>query len=277
MLKKPWLMVLLVLVLALVVSGCSKARTDALKIAQTSAPPPATEKQPTNTTFGTQVPQFTNVQVSAVGSQYESVEQRFLCLDCHVIQTPKIVKDWAESKHGYFNVKCFVCHGTHDQDFVRQPTPERCRACHAQEVADYKASKHDNSKNFKAPTCKSCHPMHTFSLQVAKSAIICTNCHLDKEHVQLYPQSKMGVIFRTLGEGSAAMCVNCHMPKSNIHADDATATRNDRVPNHNVTETRDREKMVQVCLACHSERSARQKLFQTGDLWKKQWLGEGPQ
>lgn len=207
------------------------------------------------------------------GQAYRSVEMRFICVECHIVQTPTIVKDWNESKHGILGVKCYACHGTHDREFVLRPGPERCQACHALEVQGYRASRHDWSKNPRGPSCKSCHPMHTFSIEVAKNPVTCTQCHLDIKHVQLYPQSKMGAIYRTLGEGSAAFCVTCHKPKLSR---EQGSPPNGHVANHNVTESRDRERMVQICLDCHSERSAREKLLGS-ELWRQQWLGEGPQ
>jgi len=69
------------------------------------------------------------------------------CIDCHKKTTPRIVTDWQESKHSQNGIECSTCHGIEhssasDVAKVKIPTPETCEMCHAEQTAQFRASKH---------------------------------------------------------------------------------------------------------------------------------------
>jgi hypothetical protein len=57
------------------------------------------------------------------------------CAGCHEQATPAAWKAWNDGAHGLALVKCQVCHGSTGKDFTLRPSVERCRGCHAAEVA----------------------------------------------------------------------------------------------------------------------------------------------
>jgi hypothetical protein len=70
-----------------------------------------------------------------------------ICSDCHKNVNPGIVGDWQMSKHSAAGVDCANCHGENhktakDFDQAGIPTPEVCGACHEEQVAQFKSSKH---------------------------------------------------------------------------------------------------------------------------------------
>jgi hypothetical protein len=70
-----------------------------------------------------------------------------VCVNCHKIVTPNIVKDWQISKHSTNGVDCSTCHGSEHKSIadvakVEIPTPETCAACHEEKVTQYKKGKH---------------------------------------------------------------------------------------------------------------------------------------
>lgn len=69
------------------------------------------------------------------------------CVDCHKDLHPKIVADWRLSKHSQNDVNCQACHGSQHlskDDVARaEPAlPEKCAACHEQQVKQYSGGKH---------------------------------------------------------------------------------------------------------------------------------------
>ena len=74
------------------------------------------------------------------------------CVECHEKQEAV----WLGGKHGLMNVKCVVCHGSPDENFVFQPGPSRCRGCHGDKVADMEAKLPAKDR-----TCFLCHDNHT--------------------------------------------------------------------------------------------------------------------
>lgn len=168
-----------------------------------------------------------------------AVDTKFDCYQCHNKKeiTPWITMTWAESLHAKKGVKCPDCHGNHDSgfdsvEFTARPKSDKCMPCHPLKVKEVMASKHSG-----AVKCTSCHPRHTFSLEVARNPMICATCHLDSTHVQGYSKSKMGVVYETLDSNYSATCQTCHMPDGS----------------HDVDMTLDnRELMLKVCNKCHS-------------------------
>ena len=69
------------------------------------------------------------------------------CVTCHQQLTPTIVSDWKLSKHSKNGISCDTCHGAEhtskdDVAKVKLPTPDTCAQCHAQQVDQFKKSKH---------------------------------------------------------------------------------------------------------------------------------------
>jgi hydroxylamine dehydrogenase len=70
-----------------------------------------------------------------------------MCVDCHKLITPKIVSDWEMSKHQQNDVGCTECHGyqhTSKDDVAKAglALPEKCAACHEEQVNQFKTGKH---------------------------------------------------------------------------------------------------------------------------------------
>ena len=74
------------------------------------------------------------------------------CVECHDEQA----KVWLSGKHGLMNVKCVVCHGDPETNFVAKPTMSRCRGCHADQVSDV-----EKKQSAERQSCFVCHDNHT--------------------------------------------------------------------------------------------------------------------
>jgi hypothetical protein len=208
---------------------------------------------------------------------------RSLCLQCHsVSQTSFAVADWRESLHARAGVKCAACHGTHEAEFVTRPGPDRCLLCHAPETEEFLRSAHGPER---APGmgCVSCHDAHATDRGLASGVSLCTGCHLDSDHVQEFAASRMGVVLATHpigpdGSPRAPDCVTCHQPDSELLLETGDF-RNDRVTLHDPALTVARpedggpslardtvERLVPICVTCHSERNARHRLEHSDPL-----------
>lgn len=93
---------------------------------------------------------------------HPEVDTAITCDGCHREMTPQVVADWFAGAHGKNSVKCFVCHGTTGEDFVRTPHALRCVGCHAEQVPD--------DTETAAARCFTCHPGHLLSPHVAAKA-----------------------------------------------------------------------------------------------------------
>ncbi|MCL4490324.1 MAG: hypothetical protein M1510_00230 [Nitrospirae bacterium] len=74
------------------------------------------------------------------------------CSECHGAQ----MQAWQEGKHGLMGVKCLVCHGSTDKNFVPKPDIYRCRGCHGEKVEDV-----EKKLPPKARDCFLCHDAHS--------------------------------------------------------------------------------------------------------------------
>ncbi len=73
------------------------------------------------------------------------------CSDCHSEESA----DWQASKHGQALVKCLICHGAVESNFIPKPAAERCVACHGENV------RHLNDRApSKGKSCFDCHSPH---------------------------------------------------------------------------------------------------------------------
>ena len=140
-----------------------------------------------------------NTEIIGIGEVKSGIDVKLECLNCHVGLTPTIVDEWTESKHGLVNVKCYVCHGTHEKgfdsdDFIAKPQKERCRSCHAEQVKTLSESKMSDV------ACNTCHPVHQFSKEIASKSETCITCHQGQG--EMYKGSMM--------EKMNVQCSNCH-------------------------------------------------------------------
>ena len=99
-------------------------------------------------------PKPTPAKKVAAADEHPETEPGKTCDDCHKEDTPEAYKAWQGSLHGLNGVKCFVCHGSTGKDFVKRPSSQRCRGCHAAEVAQLATPKLQGKR------CDSCHPGH---------------------------------------------------------------------------------------------------------------------
>jgi hypothetical protein len=76
-----------------------------------------------------------------------------VCIDCHLAVTPKMVEQWAESKHAAGKVDCLVCHEAQEGDWnyadhyndttiATFPTAGDCARCHQREYDEFSRGKH---------------------------------------------------------------------------------------------------------------------------------------
>lgn len=216
---------------------------------------------------------------------------RSLCLSCHSVSgTSFAVADWRESLHARAGVLCAGCHGTHEGAFVPRPGPDRCLLCHPSQTEEFLASRHGPGTSA-GMRCVSCHEAHATDRGLARSMDVCLGCHLDSDHVQGFPESRMGQTLarnpvKADGTIAAADCVYCHLPESSLLAETGDF-RNDRVTLHDpaITVARDAndptsltreaiEFLVPRCVTCHSERNARHRL-ENADPWILHWTPLG--
>ncbi len=208
---------------------------------------------------------------------------RSRCLSCHsVSQTSFAVTDWQESLHARAGVLCASCHGTHEATFIPQPGPDRCLLCHAQQVEEFLTSKH-GPENAPGMRCVSCHEAHATDRGLAGAISVCIGCHLDSDHVQGFPGSRMGLVLAEHppdpeGTLRAADCAYCHAPESavlletgdfrndpvTLHDPSVTVARHEDDPDRLAPETIDY--LAQRCATCHSERNARYRLEHSNPL-----------
>ena len=76
------------------------------------------------------------------------------CYECH----GDVTQVWQDGKHGLMNVKCIVCHGATDKNFVSKPDIYRCRGCHGEKVKDV-----EDKLPVKIRNCFLCHEPHSVS------------------------------------------------------------------------------------------------------------------
>ena len=80
------------------------------------------------------------------------------CVECHAEQA----EVWLSGKHGLMNVKCVVCHGDPETNFVSQPAMVRCRGCHGDQVQDVEKKRAADKQS-----CFLCHDHHTVAPKAA--------------------------------------------------------------------------------------------------------------
>jgi hypothetical protein len=88
---------------------------------------------------------------SGAAATHPEVEASQQCSDCHSEEAAA----WQTSKHGQALVKCLVCHGAVESNFIPKPTAARCLACHGENVRHL-----NDSPPTKGKSCFDCHAPH---------------------------------------------------------------------------------------------------------------------
>jgi len=102
---------------------------------------------------------FLPVMSPAASKKHPHVSLDQACEDCHDKET----QVWQEGKHGLMGIKCVVCHGDLDKNFMKRPGPERCTGCHAEQVSGTAEGHKIKQKN-----CWACHDGHSLKLKSGK-------------------------------------------------------------------------------------------------------------
>ena len=83
----------------------------------------------------------------APGTPVTQAQGNSECVDCHTEETPGIVTQWEQGKMGQAGLDCSTCHGSDhksaaDVDKAELPTPDTCKACHSEQVEQFRGGKH---------------------------------------------------------------------------------------------------------------------------------------
>jgi hypothetical protein len=76
-----------------------------------------------------------------------------VCLDCHRVTSPKMMEQWANSRHAIQGVDCLACHEAQAGEWdavehfestriATNPTTGDCATCHKREYKEFSQSKH---------------------------------------------------------------------------------------------------------------------------------------
>ena len=82
---------------------------------------------------------------------HPSIEVTQQCSVCHAAE----YQQWVASKHGQSMIKCLMCHGAVNVNFIPKPEPGRCIACHGDIVRTLNSGAPTAGK-----TCFQCHSPH---------------------------------------------------------------------------------------------------------------------
>jgi hydroxylamine dehydrogenase len=176
---------------------------------------------------------------SAVVGRFSAEE----CIDCHLNETPNIVKAFqrgAMGKPGVQNrevseeagmekISCINCHGSDHQE-LRMPTRDTCDTCHPTQYEQFMKSRHSIAwaratacgrwsdhetvdQDFIEVMCgqchsieyrcDSCHARHDFSLVEARKPDTCGICHMGPDHPQIEMYETSRHGIKYLTEGDA--------------------------------------------------------------------------
>jgi hydroxylamine dehydrogenase len=144
------------------------------------------------------------------------------CVACHTIQTPGLVKEWEDSRHGKSGVDCYTCHKAEASDkdgFMHHNirihiivSPKNCGTCHATEVAQFTRSHHAKAGEIlnsldniigeviggPAAVNAGCRQCHGSNVEVEGNGMLAA---------QTWPNTGIG---RLNPDGSRGSCTACH-------------------------------------------------------------------
>jgi len=166
------------------------------------------------------------------GSTVEGEFTNTECVTCHMVESPGIVTQWKQSKHGTPSsgkdvVGCDRCHGKNHKK-LKMPSYDLCGECHEKQLQGHRQSgqgSHANAYHLELielgcqtekpaeetaaclgchaveNRCDGCHTRHRFSTAEARKPTSCAVCHSGPEQYEyeMYMQSYHGMIFQ--GEG----------------------------------------------------------------------------
>jgi cytochrome b subunit of formate dehydrogenase len=183
---------------------------------------------------------------------------RVQCATCHADESSSVPK----SIHSVLGDQaCASCHGNAHEVAAAKLAPNKCAACHRQEVSDFAASAHGRAAKTgdpDAPTCSSCHgPIHNIRSSTEPAAFVakqqiaatCAKCHSNASFlarhkmpiahpVEQYVNSVHG---QAVAQGkNAATCSDCHGAHNILPARDLASTVN-------------HWRVAQTCSTCHQE------------------------
>jgi len=158
------------------------------------------------------------------------------CIDCHKDETPGIVNDWRESRHGHVGVSCLDCHMVDKDDPTATQhetlkgtdvyisvlvSPSRCAECHPNEAKEFDHSGHHRAAlqiEGKDAMQKLIHVhegQNSPEFNNATQETGCMQCHgitiqLDDQGnptPETWPSSGIGNVYP---DGSVGNCTVCH-------------------------------------------------------------------
>jgi hypothetical protein len=88
---------------------------------------------------------------AVASAQHPQISDGQECSDCHQQEAAR----WTASPHGVNLVKCLVCHGSIEENFMAKPPVSRCEGCHGRQLEQLKFDSF-----MKGKSCFTCHPPH---------------------------------------------------------------------------------------------------------------------
>ena len=236
--KKLGVLLLLTLTLIIGLVACTSApapatapdTTSAVEVSAPAAPAPKTIVVEIDRNAG----DLGAIDSLAVTRGMDEVSQE--CIDCHKTETPGIVNDWKDSRHGHVGVSCLDCHqveadspmATQHETLIGSDVyisvlvaPTTCAQCHPAEVDDFAHSGHSRAAAQVAAKDSMQTLMHVHEgrnlpdINNASQETGCMQCHgiefqFDANHrptASTYPSSGIGNIYP---DGSIGNCTVCH-------------------------------------------------------------------
>ncbi|QKF82677.1 multiheme c-type cytochrome [Halarcobacter ebronensis] len=159
------------------------------------------------------------------------------CVECHAKETPGMVNDWKESRHGHVGISCIDCHQVKkDSPMATQAcpgvkgtdvyisllvTPKTCERCHPSEVKEFQESGHGraglqvHAKDGMQKLMNHFEGADNPHTKGSAEATGCMQCHgkvveLGKDNrptAETWPQAGIGTIYP---DGSVGNCASCH-------------------------------------------------------------------
>ncbi|MEA3279231.1 MAG: multiheme c-type cytochrome [Thermodesulfobacteriota bacterium] len=91
---------------------------------------------------------FTSLITLILMAGITSAEEGKVCISCHRVVTPLMVKDWQSSEHSDNEVTCDVCHGSDHKSkktahLATMPDENTCAECHEEQFDQFTKGKHN--------------------------------------------------------------------------------------------------------------------------------------
>lgn len=185
--------------------------------------------------FGASIGDVSSVKTIKINRGMSDVAKS--CVECHAKETPGMVNDWKESRHGHVSVSCIDCHQVKkDSPMASQScpgvkgtdvyvsllvSPTTCERCHPNEVKEFQESGHGraglqvHAKDGMQKLMNDIEGAGHAKYHNSPEATGCMQCHgrtieLDSNNrptAETWPQAGMGTIYPDGGVGN---CTTCH-------------------------------------------------------------------